>query len=239
MVNWFWRKRSPKVNLKLKSRGQLADGVTRVDFAELAPDLEVFLGQAAYLQLGYVETITRLIRATEDLAEKEALSQAAASALSKHHQLVDLLRERGFEAETAMSPHQNELDEFRWATLGAFPEETMLSVVITAGILDDFYITLALSYGELGEEIAMVLAERDYRDGIVEILNQRIAADSKWLALLSLWGRRLVADTILIARSALETDRRLDEEAHLRIEPIFTELMIAHSKRMDAMSLSA
>lgn len=239
MVNWFWRKRSPKVTLKLKSRGQLADGVTRVEFAELAPDLEIFLGQAAYLQLGYVETITRLIRATDDLGEKETLSQAAASALSKHHQLVELLRERGFDAEAAMAPHQRELDEFRWATLGAYPEETMLSVFITAGILDDFYIALALSYGELGEEIARVLAERDYRDGIVEILNRRIASDAKWEDMLSLWGRRLVADTILIARSALETDKRLDQEDHLRIEPIFTELMVAHSKRMDAMSLSA
>ena len=48
----------------------------------------------------------------------------------------------------------------------------------------------------------------------------------------------LVGDTLLIARSALRpgTLRIADEE---KVEPVFTELMAAHSKRMDAMGLAA
>src|SRR5690606_5164755 len=74
VVNWmWWRRRRPVRKLRLRSRGDHGDAI-RVDFSELVPDVEVFLGQAAYLQLGYFETLTRLIRRTPDLHEKEALS---------------------------------------------------------------------------------------------------------------------------------------------------------------------
>ena len=54
-----------------------------------------------------------------------------------------------------------------------------------------------------------------------------------------MWGRRLVGDTLLVARSALNSDLMLTSEAEERVEPVFTELMGAHAKRMDAMGLNA
>ena len=47
-----------------------------------------------------------------------------------------------------------------------------------------------------------------------------------------------MGDTLLIARAALRptTLRIADEE---KVEPVFTELMAAHSRRMDAMGLAA
>ena len=91
MVRWFWqRDNAPRRTLVLRSRGDQGDA-TRVDFAELAPELNTFLGQAAYLQLGYFETLTRLIRATTDLSEKEILSRAAGAALAKHRGIVDII----------------------------------------------------------------------------------------------------------------------------------------------------
>jgi hypothetical protein len=53
-----------------------------------------------------------------------------------------------------------------------------------------------------------------------------------------MWGRRLVGDTLLVARSALHLsgNRITDEE---RIEPIVTELIAAHTRRMDALGLTA
>ncbi|MBC7591006.1 MAG: hypothetical protein H7226_08185, partial [Salinibacterium sp.] len=57
-------------------------------------------------------------------------------------------------------------------------------------------------------------------------------------ARLAMWGRRLVGDTILVARSALRyTDNHISDEA--RIEPVFTELIAAHTRRMDALGLTA
>ncbi|MFT2628564.1 hypothetical protein, partial [Escherichia coli] len=70
------------------------------------------------------------------------------------------------------------------------------------------------------------------------ILGATIASDEEWRWLLALWGRRLVGDTLLVARAAL-THSRLDSAEEAKVEPVFTELMGAHARRMDAMGLAA
>lgn len=209
----------------------------RVDFAELAPELDRFLGQAAYLQLGYFETLTRLIRATPELDEKAALAQAAGAALSKHRGIVEIIREQGQDPTEVMSPFQEALDAFRRKTIGLRPRETLLAVYITAGMLDDFYLALASSYGETGERVAAILSEDDDTAEIVAILSRTIDGDDEWRSLLSMWARRLVGDTLLVARQALRTARLAADEE--RVEPVYTELMGAHARRMDAMGLAA
>ena len=79
----------------------------------------------------------------------------------------------------------------------------MLSVHITAGMLDDFYLALSASYGDTGRRVARILRADDDRQAIVDIIGATIASDPEWKALLAMWGRRLVGDTLLIARAAL------------------------------------
>ena len=238
MFDWLLRgPRRESRSLRLRSRDEPST-TTRVDFEELAPDIDTFLGQAAYLQLGFFETLSELIADTPELQKKEALSRAAGAALTKHEALVALIRERGDDPTTLMLPFREPLDSFRQATHGVRPQETMLSVHIIAGMLDDFYLTLSASYGETGRRVARILRADDDRQAIVEIIAETIASDDEWKSLLALWGRRLVGDTLLIARAALRptTLRIADEEM---VEPVFTELMGAHSRRMDAMGLAA
>jgi hypothetical protein len=238
VVTWFWqRPRTGERALALRSRGDLGDA-TRVDFEELAPHVDTFLGQAAYLQLGFFETLSELIASTPELVQKESLSRAAGAALTKHESLVALIRERGDDPTALMLPFREPLDAFRRATHGVRPQETMLSVHITAGMLDDFYLALSASYGDTGRRVARILRADDDREAIVDIIGATIASDPEWKALLAMWGRRLVGDTLLIARAALRpgTLRLADEE---KVEPVFTELMAAHSRRMDAMGLAA
>jgi hypothetical protein len=111
-------------------------------------------------------------------------------------------------------------------------------VHIIAGMLDDFYLALSASYGDTGRRVARILRGDNDRQAIVEIISETIGSDSEWKSLLAMWGRRLVGDTLLIARAALRptTLRIADEE---KVEPVFTELMAAHSRRMDAMGLAA
>jgi len=237
MVKWFWQRRGAERKLQLRSRDDLG-GADRVDFEELAPDIDTFLGQAAYLQLGYFETLTELIQSLPELAEKEAVARAAGAALTKHEALVALIRERGDDPTGIMLPFREPLDAFRVATHGVRPQETMLSMHITAGMLDDFYLALSASYAETGDRVARILQADSDRQAIVEILADTIASDPEWKSLLAMWGRRLVGDTLLIARAALRPMSRgsADEE---KVEPVFTELMAAHSRRMDAMGLAA
>ena len=221
----------------MRSRGDTGDA-QRVDFEELAPDIDTFLGQAAYLQLGFFETLSELIAVTPQLKHKESLSRAAGAALTKHEALVALIRERGDDPTDLMLPFREPLDAFRQATHGARPEETMLSVHLTAGMLDDFYLALSSSYGDTGRRVARILQADNDRHAIVEIINATIASDPEWRWLLSLWGRRLVGDTLLVARAALKPTT-LDQLAEQKVEPVFTQLMAAHSRRMDDMDLAA
>lgn len=237
MFEWLKRRRSPVHTLRLRSRDEAGDA-TRVAFQALAPDIDTFLGQAAYLQLGYFETLSALIASTPELAQKEALSRAAEAALRKHQALVDVIRDRGDDPTELMLPFREQLDAFRRATHGVRAEETMLTVHITAGLLDDFYNALAASYGETGRKVRRILRADDDREAIVEIVRARILEDPEWRSLLALWGRRLVGDTLLVARSALRP-RVLDAAEEKDVEPVFTELMAAHSRRMEAIGLAA
>lgn len=221
--------------LRLRSRDEL-DQTPRVHFEELAPDVDTFLGQAAYLQLGYFETLSEMISTTPELAHKEAISRAAGAALLKHRELVVLIRDRGEDPTLTMLPFREPLDAFRVATHGIRPQETLLSVHITAGMLDDFYLALSAGYGETGRRVARILRSDDDRQAVVDILTETIAADAEWASLLALWGRRLVGDTLLVARSAL---RGSGADAVERVEPVFTRLMAGHADRMAAMGLSS
>ena len=238
MVTWPWqRDRSAPRTLKVRSRGDFGD-VQRVDFAELAPDIDTFLGQAAYLQLGYFETLSQLIAPTPELSHKESLSRAAGAALMKHRELVGVIRDRGDDPLDIMLPFREPLDAYRRATHGGRPLETMLSVHISAGMLDDFYLALSASYGATGNRVAQVLGADDDRQALVRIITDAIEADDQWKSLLALWGRRLVGDTLLIARGALRP-HTLDAAEEKKVEPVFTALLAGHSRRMSAIGLDA
>ncbi|AUG29322.1 hypothetical protein JVX92_00315 [Microbacterium hominis] len=238
MVTWPWqRERTVARTLRVRSRGDFGD-VRRVDFEELAPDVDTFLGQAAYLQLGYFETLSELIAPTPELTQKESISVAAGAALQKHRALLTIIRDRGDDPLDLMLPFREPLDAFRRATHGARHLETMLSVHITAGMLDDFYLALSSSYGSTGRRVADVLRADDDRQALAGILADAIAADEQWKSLLALWGRRLVGDTLLIARGALRP-QTLDAAEERKVEPVFTDLLGAHSRRMAAMGLDA
>jgi hypothetical protein len=238
VFEWFRRRRRPEGRaLTLRSRGDFGDA-TRVDFEELAPEVDTYLGQAAYLQLGFFETLSELIASTPELVQKEALSRAAGAALRKHEELVALIRERGDDPTALMLPFREQLDAFRRATHGVRPQETMLSVHITAGMLDDFYLALSASYGETGRRVARILRADNDRQAIVDITAATIASDAEWNSLLAMWGRRLVGDTLLVARAALRPTR-LDIDDEKKVEPVFTELMGGHARRMDAIGLAA
>ncbi len=244
MVRWFWQRRRPPGRiLRLRSRDEASD-VRRVDFQQLAPDVATYLGQAAYLQLGYVETLSSVIERSPELAHKESLSRAAGAALFKHQALVDLIRDRGDDPLELMLPFREPLDAFRLATHGIRPLETMLTVHVTAGLLDDFYLSLSGSYGETGRRAAAILRADADRSALVAIISDAISTDDELRSLLSLWGRRLVGDTLLVARGALrpstpERPGALDRDDEKQVEPVFTQLVGAHSRRMTGIGLDA
>lgn len=234
---WFTRRR-PTVELpRLSPRTPPA--TVRVDLHEVMPDLLPYLGQAAYLQLEQFQTLSRVAADTEGLAAKEVVSVAAGLALSKHQGIVAEIRRRGDEPAGVMRPFAEEIEGFRALLVGSDWRETLLAALMTGGLLDDFFIRLAGGLpGDVGPRIAQLLGADSGQEGLLEVLRGEIAADQQLGSRLAMWGRRLVGDTLLVARSALHLsgNRAADEE---RIEPIFTELIAAHTRRMDALGLTA
>jgi len=239
VLKWFRRRKKRVVVPRLHARGELAASVNKVDLAELTPALVPFLAQAAYLQLTTFEILSGAIATAPSIESKEIVSRAASFSLTKHHGLVAELVRKGVDAGKAMEQYAPRIDDYRRRTVGATWHETMVTAYVTAGLLDDFYRTLALGLpSDSAGRVGALLDGQDGHELIVRELARAIEADPRLASKLAMWGRRLVGDTQLIARSALAQPAggRSEDE---RLEPVFTELIAAHTRRMDALGLTA
>ncbi|MET0974992.1 MAG: ferritin-like fold-containing protein [Leifsonia sp.] len=238
MVTWFGENRRRRDTPRRLPRAATPPS-TRVEFGELTPETLPFLGQAAYIQLELFENLARAMSTAPTLAAKESLSTVARTTLRKHAKLTAEIRALGAEPHEVMAPFAPAIDAFRAATTGADWYELMVTNLITAGMLDDFFISLAGSLPhDVGNRVGAILSRRPRTDVVTEELTAAIAGDDVLASRLAMWGRRLVGDTLLVARSALRGANArgpVDDS----IEPVFTELIAAHTRRMDGLGLTA
>ncbi len=213
--------------------------LTKVDLAELAPSVEQFLGQAAYLQLTIFEDLSSILATAPTVEAKEALSRAAAVSLDRYRALSAELAKTGADPAKVMDRYSAGIDFFQRVTQGADWYESLITSHITAGILDDFFARLAVGMpGALAARVGAIYAAASHEQLLAEQIRIGIEANPRVAARLAMWGRRLVGDTILVARSSLAAPvASANDEA--RIEPVFTELIAAHTRRMDALGLTA
>lgn len=233
--SWFPRRR-PAVELPRLTPRTPEPPAVRVDLHEVMPDLLPYLGQAAYLQLESFQTLSRVAAEADRLDVREAVATAAGHALSKHQGVVAEIRRRGEDPAAAMKPFADEIEGFSAVLVGADWRETLLAALVAGGLLDDFFIRLTAGLGDVGPRIAQLLGSESGQEAVLDVLRAEIEADPRLSSRLAMWGRRLVGDTLLVARSALHLSSATDEE---RVEPIFTELIAAHTRRMDALGLTA
>ena len=239
MVNWFRRNRTKRVDApRLRPRSEDAATATRMDLAELAPARDRFLGQAAYIQLSIFEDLSRLVAVAPTIAAKEALSRASAISLDRYRGLTDEVRRTGGDPSEAMAPYTAKVDFFQRVTQGADFYESVMTSHITAGILDDFFARLALGLPAADAARVSPLYVPSHESVLAEQLRIGIDANPQLAPRLAMWGRRLVGDAMLVARSALATPPSTEKD-EARIEPVFTELIAAHTRRMDALGLTA
>lgn len=234
-ISRLFRRQAPAKPAPTLSGRREPSELPRTDFAEFTPDLGSFLGQAAYIQLEVFEGLARAVLAAETVAHKEALSLAASRALTKQRQLVQLIERAGYEPAAVMSPFAPAIDAFKATTTGNDWWELLVSSYVTGGMLDDFFVGLAAGLPKpFATEVADILAVPGANDLLHSIVAEGIQADPMLAHRLALWARRLVGDTLLVARSALAGEKDFDH-----VEPVFTELIAGHSRRLDALGLTA
>lgn len=212
---------------------------TKVDLHELTPDVTSFLGQAAYVQLTIFENIGRAIATAPTTEAKAQLSRVAGRSLDKHRGLADEITRRGGEPGAVMEPFTTRIDDFQRLTSGQDWFEVLVTCYVTAGFLDDFFGKLAGGLpADPGARMAQLLGAPSDEEVLVTLLLAAIEENPRLASRLAMWGRRLVGDTMLVARGALAPTQNHDKD-EARIEPVFTELIAAHTRRMDALGLTA
>jgi hypothetical protein len=239
VVTWFGRRKKRVEVPRLRSRSDPVESVNRVELGELTPGLMAYLGQAAYLQLSIFEALSRAVVTAPSADAKEAVSRVAAISLAKHHALVAEIERKGGTAGAAMAPYTERIDHYRSITQGDDWFELVTACYLTAGILDDFYLSLSTGLPEdSARRIARIFDGESGDEILARELQAAVDANPRLASRLAVWGRRLVGDTLLIARSALAMPPTTakDEE---KLEPVVTEVIAAHTRRMDAIGLTA
>lgn len=216
-----------------------AETINRVGLAQLAPEPKRYLAHASYLQLALFETLSRAMVLSPSMATKSALSRVANTVLDRHHALTEELERLGLDPAEAMEPFAPAVDEFNARTKGADWAEVLMTAYVVSGILDDCLVQLAGGLpGDYPQRMTHLLGNDDVTDPLAEVLGAQIDEQPQLASRLALWGRRLVGDTLLIARSAADLPQgtATDDE---RLEPAFTDLVAEHTRRMDALGLTA
>ena len=239
MANWFRRRGERVPAPRISPRQAPHTASTKVDFVTLAPDLTTFLGKSAYLQLAIFENLSRVVRTAPTTEAKSTLAKVAGFALTKHEELSDEIRRAGADVADTMQPFVAEIDAFQRVTQGNDWYESVTTCYLTSGFLDDFLVRLAPGLAATAaHRITEILTEDTGESIVAQELLAAISRNPQLGARLAMWGRRLVGDTMLLARWMLrESDDHAIDEA--RIEPVFTELIAAHTRRMDALGLTA
>jgi hypothetical protein len=238
VFEWIRKRREQVTAAVLTPRSLVQDDSGKIDLADLTPDAVPYLGQVAYFELAVFESLTRAVTEAPSLADKEGLSQVAGEALAKHHGLVAILRQMKVDPAEAMAPFTADIDRFESLTQGRDWHETLLGVYLTAGFLNQFFLELAGALPKKDRATVQEILKTDRTaEVLVAALRAGIAEDPKLASRLALWGRRLMGDTQLVARSALRLSADGSDES--KLEPVFTDLIAQHSKRMDILGLTA
>ena len=216
----------------LRSRGDASEA--HVDFAELAPDVDSYLGQVAYLQLGFFQSYLDI--SATPRAEPERPSQRRRARRSPSTRASSQRFARRGETHRGDGAVRARDRPFLPLTRG-HPSTRACSPVHHAGFSTTSSSRCPPAAADIGARYASLLGPT-MRPASWRSCQAAIADDEEWRSLFAVGtaaGRRHPARGAAL-RSDLRRSHQSDEE---RIEPVFTELIATHTRRMDALGLTA
>ncbi|MDO4241305.1 MAG: ferritin-like fold-containing protein [Microbacteriaceae bacterium] len=215
------------------------DTTIRVELADFAPGIMPFLSIAALTQLSLYEAATKGVLGAPDLESKGAMAEIAAAALKKHKSFTAEITRRGSKPHIEMAKYQSPSQDYQKRTKVDDWHQHVLSVWLGGGLFESFLIEIAAGLkSSYKKEAIAILREDSGRKALEKLLSSQIAADATVADRLAMWGRRLVGDTLLLAREILLLSENRAFVA-TEMEPIFTEITAGHMQRMDSLGLTA
>ena len=123
-------------------------------------------------------------------------------------------------------------------------------------MLDDVYRRRAVGlHATTRTEVEKALKDTKFETFAKKVLLESMANDVQLGSRLALWGRRIMGDVLLELRAAfdnrklagitknkkltIEEERAVNLASYSKLEPLITELIGAHTMRMDALGLTA
>ncbi len=257
MFEWLKNLRRKAQTLALPNRDdRTGRNRDELDLRPYTPEAHEYLGQLAYHQLSSFEILTNELKYSPNTNAQAELSAAASKHFLRYKAIAKKLELLNIEPADAMDQFVERIETYNSKLTGVDWYEALLKVYLTQGLLDDFYRRLAVGLeAKLQAEVVKTLSDKSFEKFAVKTLNIAMAEDEVLRSRLALWGRRLMGDTLLEVREVLD-DRKLTGvaknkrlsanevrdvrlRAYATLEPLITELIGAHSNRMDALGLTA
>lgn len=239
MVDWFWRRRRKAPTLRLRSREE-TQPAARIDLTEFSPKPVEYLARAAYVELSLFEDLSRAVTIAPSTVAKETLAAAAGASIDRHRALVALLDGRVPDASAEMDRYRAVVDRFQRLTQGQDWYEAALTCYLAGGFLGDLFLALADGLPRDLAPAAKELFAANSDETFVALFTAAMADNPRLPSRLALWGRRILGDALLVARDVLSLNAaELNAADEARVEPAFSELVAQHTRRMDALGLSA
>jgi hypothetical protein len=111
---------------------------------------------------------------------------------------------------------------------------------VVTGFTRDFWHRLAEGFApDVSTRAQEVLVDQGDEDLMAGVLERLLALDARYSSRLSLWCRRLVGDTMLVCRDALSDAAMSSADAEVRLEPVLTDVVALHTRRLDRLGLTA
>jgi hypothetical protein len=238
-VDWrFWKWGKAGLKPRITSRKSLPPA-SKIDLSALTPPADVLLGHTAVAMMVVANEYSEVADQATSVSDADNLTRAAGSILRRYEIVRELLDDYSGDPELSMAgPLEYAREQFNRFRADLWSERVATCLVV-GGFLSDFLRTLASAMpGELSARLEEVFADDTAEKLCHGVLERVIEADVEQLSRLSLWSRRVVGDTILIARAALAPDPD-DAVAEERYEPLFSDILTEHTRRLDRLGLTA
>lgn len=239
-MEWRWWKKkgsSPAFRVSPRREGSLS---SKVDVGSLAPPAADLLAGACALQLNFASELAAVSQEAWAAEDADALMVASGMAMDRYRALRHLLGDYDPDVVAALAVPRQKLSGHleRFATTRWY--ERVGTVYVVTGICRDFWHLLAEGLpGAVRTQIQDVLADQGDEEIMAGVLGRLLLVDQRYVSRLSLWARRLVGDTMLICKDAIAVAAAQADDTDVRLEPVFTDVVAHHTRRLDRVGLTA
>ena len=237
---WWWKKkRANKPSLSITPRYEESIA-SKVDLGALAPPLADYLATACSLQHALASKLSTLSGGAWGSEDADDLGLASGRAMDRYRRLREVLKDYVEDVPAALAgprdrlaTHLDRMESARWY-------EGVGTAYVVTGFTRDFWHRLAEGFApEVTSLLHDILADTGDEDLMAGVLERFLAVDVRYSSRLSLWCRRLVGDTMLISRDGLSEASMAQADAEVRLEPVLTDVVALHTKRLDRLGLTA